>query len=159
MSDDEKSLNEPLRALLFLLRRDEPWALEGARVLAEEVNRVVEARAGVHTIAKRAAPAPKAAESRHRPPKAPRTRKNAPADPDNAETLTDIQGEVLSTLAKTGPKKVEGVAQALYGAAYHTRKNGPTANTLKRLEAMSLVEDNDGFWRLTDAGQEAALGV
>ena len=85
---------------------------------------------------------------RARPPRTPKPAKAPSAD---AGSLTEAQAKVLRFLDKSGPSVVSDVAKG-------TGIRGPGASSsLRFLVASGLAEDNDGFFRLTDKGMDAAL--
>ncbi len=92
-----------------------------------------------------AKPKPKAA----RKPRAPKPAATAAASGD----VSDRGREALALLSKDGPADKTKLALGVLGDA---KKAGPVMRTVRKLIADELVEDNDGFYRLTEKGWDAA---
>ncbi len=156
---EAKRLRDGARTLAFLLRRDEQWAREGAATLLDEFVLQLEGFANTPD-----APAPARSREQRKTRSAPKrktasTKPRGPEEDDPCAGLTDVQRELIKTLSNTGPKKIEDVARACYGRKYHPRKHTSVARSLSVLRDKGLVNEDDGFWRLSDLGQDAAVGI
>lgn len=95
-------------------------------------------------------PAPRRAAPARKPRKAPEPEQAADAD-----ALNDNQVKVLRFLDKNGPAQAPDIAEKGLGKRTYT---GPlSGKILPALVKRGLVEDNSGFFRLTDKGADAAL--
>jgi hypothetical protein len=89
-------------------------------------------------------------------PVGPKRRKAAPDDAE-PRPPTARQVEWLRAIREVEPGRVDQVARAFYGGEYRSKLNGPAARALAGVVNRGLAENNDGFYRTTEAGWAAAL--
>lgn len=95
---------------------------------------------------------PKRASREPKPPRGEPKGRNGETGTAGADALSETQQKIVRFLDKAGPSDLKAIAAGL-----RTRGSGPLARSCGALVKLRLAEANDGFYKLTDKGFEAAL--
>ena len=145
---------QALQLIATIAKRKSAWAMEAILEVAEEALGEYPEPAVIHTVVPMPALAPNRAPRKTKAPKRETAKPSAETEAAPSD-VSDRHMQVLRFLESNGAAKPAAIADKLFKSATMA---GPLAGkVLPAMRLRGLVEESDGFWRLSEKGAEVAL--